>query len=243
MHNKAVLERAPLHPAVAHHERLAPQWEGKYRKTSYLSRERLILSHLEGLDLKSRRWLDAGCGTGRLSRLLAGRGCLVQGVDASPAMIDVARREATSEPNAGHLQFDGIRTIEDLPSEDGSFDGILCSSVLEYLERPERCLAEFARVLKADGTLLVSVPNQRSVLRKLLRLAYRVTATTGRRPWPAFLQHSKNEYTPRAFATLLARCGLQLVRVTPFGGPLPPWMQQFRVVGPLLLALAVKRDC
>ncbi len=37
--------------------------------------------------------LDAGCGAGRMTRYLAGRGCSVEGVDLSPGMIAVARRD------------------------------------------------------------------------------------------------------------------------------------------------------
>jgi 2-polyprenyl-3-methyl-5-hydroxy-6-metoxy-1,4-benzoquinol methylase len=56
---------------------------------------------------------------------------MVFGVDASTAMIGQAR---TLWPSwADRLTFDTVETIERLPFEEGRFDGVLCSSVLEYL--------------------------------------------------------------------------------------------------------------
>lgn len=46
----------------------------------------------------------------------------------------------------------------DLPFADASFDGILCSQVLEHVDRPEDVIGELGRVLKPGGTGLISVP-------------------------------------------------------------------------------------
>lgn len=66
----------------------------------------------------ARAVLDAGCGTGRMSRYLADRGCAVRGADLSPGMIAVARRE---HPD---LAFD-VASIAALPYPGASFDAAL----------------------------------------------------------------------------------------------------------------------
>ena len=48
---------------------------------------------------KGARVLDAGCGAGRMSRYLAGRGLAVQGIDLSPGMVAMARRDHPASPS------------------------------------------------------------------------------------------------------------------------------------------------
>src|SRR6476619_1330533 len=64
------------------------------------------------------RVLDAGCGAGRMSRYLAGRGCLVQGIDLSSGMVAMARRDHPG------LAF-AVGSLTDLPYPDGRFAGVL----------------------------------------------------------------------------------------------------------------------
>jgi SAM-dependent methyltransferase len=95
------------------------------------------------------RILDAGCGTGRnmveLSRL--GR---VEGVDPSPHAIEFCRRRGLGGVTESEL--------EALPFEDGAFDLILASDVIEHIEDDRAALAELRRVAAPRGRLLVTVP-------------------------------------------------------------------------------------
>ena len=54
---------------------------------------------------------------------------------------------------ASRTRFQEIKTIEDLPFAVNSFDGVICLSVLEYLEHPNVALIELLRVIKPGGTL------------------------------------------------------------------------------------------
>lgn len=49
---------------------------------------------------------------------------------------------------------------EDLPFEDGTFDRVYCSEVLEHVIDPKAVIAEMRRVLKPNGVAVVSVPNE-----------------------------------------------------------------------------------
>lgn len=55
-------------------------------------------------------------------------------------------------------KIDIISDITCIPSPDSSFDAILCSEVLEHVPYPEKTLAEFSRLLKAKGTLVITAP-------------------------------------------------------------------------------------
>jgi SAM-dependent methyltransferase len=96
------------------------------------------------------RVLDAGCGTGRMSRYLAARGSLVEGVDLSPGMVEMARRDG------GDLTF-SVGSLADLPYADDRFAGVLLwySIIHTPPSSLARVLTEVSRVLRPGGHLLV----------------------------------------------------------------------------------------
>ena len=98
--------------------------------------------------------LDFGCGTGRMARALAPRVSHVYACDVTAEMVEQARRE-TDPPNVSFALTDGCTV--DLP--DASTDIVVTVGVLQYFvqdrETYQAVLAEFARVLKPGGTLLL----------------------------------------------------------------------------------------
>jgi ubiquinone/menaquinone biosynthesis C-methylase UbiE len=100
-------------------------------------------------DLRGRRVLDVGCGTGRLLAALVERfACKAWGVDPSPEMLAVARERL---PRTVALR--GARA-ERLPFRDGSFERVTMSLVLHHADAPT-ALAEARRVLAVDSRLAV----------------------------------------------------------------------------------------
>jgi ubiquinone/menaquinone biosynthesis C-methylase UbiE len=96
-------------------------------------------------DLRGRRVLDVGCGTGTLAAELAERhAAKVWGVDRSPEMLEVAR----SRVPAGVGLKRG--TAEELPFREGWFERAVVRLALHLVDRP-RALAEIRRVLGPDG--------------------------------------------------------------------------------------------
>jgi len=55
-------------------------------------------------------------------------------------------------------KIDIIGNIENISEENGSFDVILCSEVLEHLPNPVNAIKEFQRLLKKDGVLIITAP-------------------------------------------------------------------------------------
>ncbi|WP_375461710.1 ArsR/SmtB family transcription factor [uncultured Enterovirga sp.] len=97
--------------------------------------------------------LDLGTGTGRMLQLLAPRAARAVGLDASHAMLSVARANLA---RSGQARVD-LRQgdIYAPPLVRGGFDLILVHQVLHYLDDPARALAQAARLLAPGGRLLV----------------------------------------------------------------------------------------
>ena len=92
--------------------------------------------------------LDAACGTGRYAEFLAAQGHRVIGVDSSPDMLGHAR---TRVPQAEFRQGD----LHRLPLPDDHVDVIVCALALTHLPDLRPVMAEFARVLRPGGHLVI----------------------------------------------------------------------------------------
>lgn len=102
-----------------------------------------------------RRVLDAGCGVGYGSALLAEAGAEdVVGVDVAAAVVDAARKD--ERPGLSFARAD----VGHLPFADGSFDLITCFELIEHVEDAAAVLGELARVLAPGGVLAISSPNR-----------------------------------------------------------------------------------
>jgi ubiquinone/menaquinone biosynthesis C-methylase UbiE len=100
------------------------------------------------------RLLDVGCGTGYLLRELAVKlpaAQALQGVDAAPRMIEVAR----SMRNDARLEFT-VGVAEELPYGDASFDFVVSTTSFDHWHDQSRGLAECGRVLEPGGRLLLA---------------------------------------------------------------------------------------
>lgn len=106
-----------------------------------------------------QRVLDAACGEGYGSALLARAGASVIGVDISASAVDHARQRYADLPGARFEQAD-VTALDHLA--DASFDLIVSFETLEHVHAQERMLAGFRRLLAPDGRLLISSPDKRT---------------------------------------------------------------------------------
>ncbi len=114
--------------------------------------------------------LDAGCGTGSYSEALLRHVGRIEAVDLNEGMLEVAGRKLAEAEEKGRISFRSSR-IDELPFEDGAFDGVMINQVLHHLPDnasegfPEhrRVFEEFARVLKPGGVLTVNTCSQQQL--------------------------------------------------------------------------------
>lgn len=99
-----------------------------------------------------RRALDIGCGTGRYTVLLADRYDDVVGVDAAPAMIEIAERDR-SRPNIRYQTRDVMSLT---PECDGRFDLVLALGCVVNVGPPGLVLGHLRRLIAKGGTLLLA---------------------------------------------------------------------------------------
>src|SRR5688572_24402242 len=91
------------------------------------------------------RMLDLGCGAKPYEQLLAPYVREHVGLDWSGSVHGIEAADLVGSAYA-------------IPENDGAFDSIVCTAVLEHLEEPEQALRESYRVLKAGGVAIYTVP-------------------------------------------------------------------------------------
>lgn len=230
------MDRASHDSPVEYHDRISDGWAERYKKTSFSKRLTVFSDALADRSLYGETWLDAGCGVGNLSEFLARLGANVVGVDGSQGMI----RQASQRTQGRHnLRFECITDLEQWHWEGAALDGVLCSSVVEYLSDPRAFVGRVASWLRPGGTLLLSVPNSRSFVRIGQKCVYAATRLILRNPKPSYLKYSKNEYHEQHLRRQLAECGFLVDRVVFFGAPGLLAIDS-RVWSPLMLGLATK---
>ncbi len=109
------------------------------------------------------KFLDFGCGTGTSTATIARLGYPVVGVEIVPKMLEVARLIARDYGLDDLETFVDTESTEQLPFEDGAFDGVVTFGVFEHIRPRERMdfVDECWRVLTPGGILyVVSSPNR-----------------------------------------------------------------------------------
>lgn len=153
------------------------------------------------------RLLDVATGPGYAAARGAVRGASVVGVDVAHGMVALAR---SLHPDLEFRHGDAER----LPFPDNAFDAIVGNFVILHLGRPERAVAECARVLKPGGRLALSVwdaPEHARILGVFVDAVQQAGAIPPKSlpPGPPFFRFSAD----REFSALLRSAGLAEVGV------------------------------
>lgn len=98
--------------------------------------------------------LDAGCGTGGLLLRLRGRqpAWAYAGIDFMPLAVELARRRCGAGVDVR------VASITALPFPDASFDAVVSADVICQVDHPQVAVAEFFRVLRPGGIVVLNVP-------------------------------------------------------------------------------------
>jgi SAM-dependent methyltransferase len=144
------------------------------------------------------RVLDAGAGEAPYRRWFAH--CRYRAVD-----------RAVGDPTWSYAGLDVIAALERLPFGDGVFDAVLCTQALEHLEFPRQSALELFRVLRAGGTLFLTVP--------MAQPEHQVP-------------HDFFRYTSFGLRSILSRAGFAGIAIEPCGGLFTRWAYELpRVLG------------
>jgi SAM-dependent methyltransferase len=155
--------------------------------------------------------LDAACGTGRYAEFLAKRGYQVIGVDSSPDMLARARQRVPE----GEFR---LGDLDRLPLPDDSADLVVCALALEHVPHLEPVLAEFARVLRPGGDLVISDVHHELITRGSVMSA---RGPAGEPCIAATYRHQLGDYLRPALSLGLQVRRCEEPRAVPSAGPLP----------------------
>lgn len=141
--------------------------ENAYAKLNFLLHMHFIKAHLK----PEMRVLDAGCGTGRFSIEFAKLGCQVTLLDISEEQLRIAKEKLDEAGIINNIE--GIHThnlSDSMPFEDETFDVVVCyGAPLSYiLENRDAVIRQFARVLKPNGKVFISVNNKWGIFKMLI---------------------------------------------------------------------------
>jgi ubiquinone/menaquinone biosynthesis C-methylase UbiE len=146
-----------------------------------------------------RRVLDLGCHDGDISALIRSAGNDVVGVDL-PEMVEIARQRHGIAAMAHDLN-------RPFPFPDQSFDAVVAASILDDIPDDLGFLTDCWRVLVPGGRLILIVPNDVSLFRRIQTLLGRSS-----RDWNAPTNyHTLNCYTLAGIRTLVERAGFRVV--------------------------------
>ena len=157
----------------------------------YQSTRALLREILDADTVRGGRFLDVGAGTGATGAWLAERGELVTS-DFMPLALELNRERHEA---AGFVAAD----VNLLPFATGSFDVVLCVTVLchQSIPDPQAAVAELARVVRPGGIVCLWEPG----VRRLRRAHDRVT-------------HSARRFSRNDLRVLLGGAGLVVERAS-----------------------------
>ena len=197
--------------AVAMHSRNVTGFDAQYRTSiDFKQRFEIWESLIKDYSKASGRVIDVGCGTGVFSFLAAKYNQSVFGIDGSAEMVECCRKKQ-SEYGQLDTSFAQCR-IKDIPRlVNHRADLVLCSSVLEYVGELDEAVRVLGSLLHPEGTLIVSMPNRKSLYRGFERVTFRLI---GR---PKYFAYVKHLLAIEELDSIASRYHLQKVRFGYYG--------------------------
>jgi ubiquinone/menaquinone biosynthesis C-methylase UbiE len=186
------------------------RWSHVWNLARYTN-QAIYRTALELVDARHHTVLDVGCGTGLMSAKLARMDRRVVAVDLSAAMIARARRRYGRAVD--FIEADA----EDLPFDDDAFDAVINLISFHHYPDPWRAVAEFRRVLRPNGRLVLIAFDRGS---RYIKLAQSVNG------WTKWIAGRSWQKTPAEICTMLSATGFTRIEVK----PVHYWIRTFAIV-------------
>jgi SAM-dependent methyltransferase len=188
-------------------EEMVPWWARKREQDRKHQLEWLERSS----DGETERFLEIGCGEGRVLVEALSRGWKPCGIDITDNRIDAARSE----------DIDFVKgDLFEASFPNASFDSVYMNSVLEHVVDPLSLLREVKRVLRTGGILFFGVPNEDCLYNDARQVLFRLCGK-GRlsaRLCPFKPPYHVGGFTRRSLMRALEKTGFDIVRLRNFAG-------------------------
>ena len=167
-----------------------------------------VLKHIP----PNSRILDLGCGPGTISFMMLNEKYNLVGIDGSEQMIKICNDLLKKLPFQDNAEFfKGIipGILELFPAN--SFDGCICSSVLEYIANPEKTVSEVYRIIRDGGYFLLSLPNKDSIFRHFEVLSFKCFS------FPTYYKYLLHKFNRDQLNAFISEAGFEVVSNDFFG--------------------------
>lgn len=222
-------------PLKHFHER-SSEWSVLYQRPQFRDRLHLFTSNVKKLLPSNASVMDYGCGTGTIAMALAKSGFRVTAVDGALGMVEQGTA-AAQQAQLDNVTFTHIDPENWTPHT--SYDGIACSSVIEYVPDDVGLLRKFSDALNPGGWLLVSIPSSTSWVGKLEDVVGKFKGKN------RDVEFAQRRYKLKQFSAQLESMGLQTRDMISFEfpvlGQLGVKLSRIPLVGVMTLVIAQKQ--
>jgi len=191
-------------------ERFNDSFAREHDINDYYARSGFVIGYIEKQRLKiikrmmdakpGERILEVGCGGGHVLSMF--RDSRLTGVDVSGEML------AKAKDNLAGYDVELFKgDIGDQPLSEGSFDGVVCTEVLEHVVEPDHVLHHIKRLVKPTGRVVITFPNDHLI--NGLKNAIKKSGLTGLPPFKRIAwggdHYHFHVWTVRQMRALLSR--------------------------------------
>lgn len=166
--------------------------------------EELMLGMLKKYSIQKKetlKVLDVGCGSGTIAKKIKDAGHAVKGIDFS--------EEAIKRANARGIETKQCNLDEGISEPDNIYDVVWEGDIVEHVFDPIGLLKESARVLKTNGILLLTIPNDVGLVSRI-KIIFGISHQEQMYMTSGFYKHH-TFFTPRLIKFMLEKSGFQIV--------------------------------
>lgn len=210
----------------------AKKFDKKMNQYDLKKRLSVVYEELLVEEISGKTLLDAGCGTGWFSKAAADRGALVTSMDLGENLLNEVAKKCETSRVAG--------SILEMPFEAEVFDYIVCSEVIEHVPDPIQAIRELYRVLKPNGTLILTTPNKFWYFSLAIANFLKIRPYQGLENWLSYKELKLS--LQKAGFTIEKMHGIHLFPFVVFSlNPLLDFFHLFRkILGPVMVNSAVR---